>query len=527
MRPIEVSILSLLEFFMVDQAEIFEIKKYAEEINQFIEGQDMDSILKKIDSYKKIIDINDRLQANLAFFIAQGYKKVRMLCCNRDVQYSYLAIFYFQKSLFHFQKIGQIQVGKVLEPLAHELCFQGRYQEAIVIYMDSICANEPWAIIQSARCFYELAHNVAFDEIKINLYIQALKKYENLKKINSEGFINSIDEKKIKWLKSVLSKFGISKSLSEYAKESNEAGYSYKAWLNREKLFLHHLPISAEDLFFMPDFAFEKSTVPCSPKAMRYHMQFDELKNEYCYARYLLYLSMQDENESGYRYNGSMPQVNTLNAPVSNLQSQHLKASFKILYGIFDKIAYFVVTYFFIDKGVDLGRVNFSNIWNEKSLKKVFQESLNPYFKALRHISYEIRPPKPKKGNDKVLLQEELIAYSSTYKTNLPSDIRNAMEHRSFILSEYWPKAFEIMDFVAHEFKDDNSEKNLVMSIDNFSKVVLRLCSVAKSALLSLSCAIEYENSMGNDEYNNSVTSLSGLEVDFSDYTCLVEVPFL
>lgn len=76
-----------------------------------------------------------------------------------------------------------------------------------------------------------------------------------------------------------------------------------------------------------------------------YHGNFDELKDEYCYARYLIFTAKNIANDQQDEFT-TFRHVDDMSYSITNLKTNHYKSAFRSLYSIFDKIAYFINRFF-------------------------------------------------------------------------------------------------------------------------------------------------------------------------------------
>ena len=92
-----------------------------------------------------------------------------------------------------------------------------------------------------------------------------------------------------------------------------------------------------------------------------YHGNFDEIKNDYIYARYLIFSAHNIPSENIHFYNNTYQHIDDMSHAITNLKSQHYKSAFKTLYSIFDKIAYFLNSFYDFND-ID-AKIYFHNFW--------------------------------------------------------------------------------------------------------------------------------------------------------------------
>ncbi|MEZ8036717.1 LA2681 family HEPN domain-containing protein, partial [Vibrio crassostreae] len=177
-----------------------------------------------------------------------------------------------------------------------------------------------------------------------------------------------------------------------------------------------------------------------------------------CYARYLMYQATSIENDETHYFNKTFQHVDSRCGAIDNLKVSHLKSAFKILYSLFDKIAYFIHRFF------DLNDISKDNkIYIDKLFQKLngkgwkpnekLEDGKNYFINALFFILQDLRDVK---------------GFESVSKWIDPnaekfSEIRNAMEHRSLVVvdteSYHLITNFDIVNKLSTErFNSDYSE---------------------------------------------------------------------
>lgn len=237
----------------------------------------------------------------------------------------------------------------------------------------------------------------------------------------------------------------------------------YLTWCGDNRLFLNDLndvstdEIVYQDVFAMPSFSQTINTSLAMHEDLIYHGNFDEIKNDYCYARYLIFSAQNIPTNQEHFFNTTYPHVDDLAHTITNLKAHHYKSAFRTLYSIFDKIAYFLNSFFDLND-VD-ARVYFHNIFGElkngklKPHKKLV-DSQNCFVHALFYILKDIRDSN-QKGVNLDTASKWLDPDAEAF-----SEIRNAMEHRSLkIVDEFGHSLtkhdIEFHKHLAEELKDE------------------------------------------------------------------------
>lgn len=153
-------------------------------------------------------------------------------------------------------------------------------------------------------------------------------------------------------------------SFSQYICEDPEEN-EYQNWCLSNGLFLNtlnDLPI-VESCFACDVIQLPNMIVSIDAKPI-FHGMFSQLKQEYIYARYIYYSTLESEVEPHFADKETYIKTHTDYAQYS-IRLEKLKTAFKTLYGLFDKIAFFLGHYF--DLGIKERDINFRSIWKNSS----------------------------------------------------------------------------------------------------------------------------------------------------------------
>lgn len=99
---------------------------------------------------------------------------------------------------------------------------------------------------------------------------------------------------------------------------------------------------------------------------VKFYGLFNQLKQEYVSARFMIYDGINNRHEH-YSDKG-VCMCNTLDYPVYGLAVEKIKCSYRSLYALFDRIAFFINDYYEI--GIEERDVSFKNIWLPKKTGK-------------------------------------------------------------------------------------------------------------------------------------------------------------
>lgn len=247
---------------------------------------------------------------------------------------------------------------------------------------------------------------------------------------------------------------------------------SYLKWCAENRLLINDLndisvsEIVYQDILTLPDITRQINDTLSLHEELMYHGNFDELKNDYCYARYLVFTAKDIPNEQPHLSNDTYPQFNDMAHTITNLKASHYKSAFRILYSLFDKIAYFVHRFFDLNDINKDHRISFDSIFRELNSKKwkpnsELKDSKNHFLHALFYILKDIRDVK----------EATPVSNWLDPDANAFSDIRNAIEHRSLkIIDDFGCEAIQSDKYYIQRNLD-----NLVVEVDDIKVQITRL----------------------------------------------------
>jgi hypothetical protein len=161
--------------------------------------------------------------------------------------------------------------------------------------------------------------------------------------------------------------------------------------------------------------------------------------------------------------------VNTLDYPAFGIQVEKLRASFRIAYGLLDKVAGFINAYYKL--GVEARRVDFRNIWHVKKgvIRPEFLNKENLHLRGLYWLSQDIIGDDP---TDQDSIAPEAVELKR---------LRNLLEHRCLVVRE--------MDF------GDPMGVVETTSLENFEQSTMHIVRLARVALMYLAFSLRKEES--------------------------------
>ena len=376
---------------------------------------------------------------------------------------NYRIALYALKNL-EYSNINHLNLRSRIETnLANYLSGQGRAICAIEHWNNALEINEnPVALISKANneffiaeCLYDKFHShyhyfEAYNLICLGLENSSELDDEHKQQYSENGkFLNFK-----RWFEEEFKDYDFS-IIDNFEEEFiSRKQKSYLKWCGDNCLFLNDLndlyktELVYTDCFTLPSITQTINNSLTYQEDLIYHGNFDEIKNDYCYARYLIFSASNIPNEQEHFFNSTYEKVDDMAHSLTNLKSQHYKSAFKTLYSIFDKIAYFLNSFYDLNE-VD-SKVYFHTLFGKmkngtlKPHKKLI-DSENYFLHALFYILKDIR------NSNSNGLDIKTESYWLDPDIEAFTEIRNAMEHRSLKIVDSFGHTLTKSHIVFHQ----------------------------------------------------------------------------
>jgi hypothetical protein len=240
----------------------------------------------------------------------------------------------------------------------------------------------------------------------------------------------------------------------------------YRLWCLTNRLYLNELndlgchTVAATDSLTLPS-----HVVPVDA-SHTFANFFDQMKQEYVSARWMLY---QGLNLKVFHFSDRDVYLHvTEPRPTLSLAIERVKAAYRISYSLFDKIGFFLNAY--MGLGIPERQVSFRRLWRSGDngpIRSEFDQTGNWPFCALYWLTKDFF----ERDNDEVAEPE----------ARRLSDIRNHLEHKYLRITVEEP---------ATSPPDDLA---LMVSRQQFEAKALHLLGLARSALIYLSIGVGFE----------------------------------
>lgn len=358
-----------------------------------------------------------------------------------------LSVIFFRKALYAIKQIDflageELHLQSCIETnLGNSLSSQGRAFCCISLWDNAMrCKSNPVPILSKANHELFLANNLydqshtQFHYFKAYQLIQlGLEHLELLHPEYRAAYADGSDLMNFKsWFEDTFKEGDFSYFDSYKMDYESRKQRDYLKWCAENRLFINDLndvslsEIVYQDIINLPSISQLINPTLSRYEELMYHGNFDELKNDYCYARYLTFSAKDIPDDHPHFFNNTYPQVNDMSYSITNLKASHYKSAFRILYSLFDKIAYFIHRFFDLNDIKNDRKINFDSIFRKIDKKEwrphtKLKDSQNYFIHALFYVLKDIRDV-----GDSPSVSRWLDPDAKAF-----SDIRNALEHRS------------------------------------------------------------------------------------------------
>lgn len=374
-------------------------------------------------------------------------------------------------SLEGFNKIVKERQCQIFTNLGNSLNLLGRCIEAQEQWDNSlkIIDHFPMTLGNKANGLISYSLYLPRDENQMLFLNQAYKNIRLSLDLNkylepgASNFFKSIME----YLEANIPEYIIKKDVEFYKKQlrfNDKSNYCF--WINRNKLLLSPLnDLSSQgefksDEILLPPIVMPKESQP------KYHILFNQIKQEYCSARYNLFLFTTSKKNHFSDNDVILPNCNDLFQ--YSYRTELLKNSFKTFYSIFDKIGYFINDY--ISLKIKPNKVSFRNIWytnyEKGEINQIFNTKTNWPMRALFWVSKDLFD---KEFEDTMEPEARFI-----------NQLRNYMEHKSLIIAN-----------VPFDERIENDVYNYVIGDTDLLNKTIKIAKLVREAIMYLCFAVD------------------------------------
>lgn len=471
------------------------VRDLAKQFDDVTAKRDVSAIENLIDVANSMLPTEDRIsQAQLYYSIATAYSDIEVINQKHDENSIKKQLYNYRKSIetIENEKIYKRQVLPYVSAFkcilyinyANLLNACGRKISAIEQYEKALNINPEFgmALGNLGRAYWNYAMLLQDYFYKECLHYHACDNLMLAIDSSDKNTPPSIKEefrKFIQYYSPEYIQYVYNTNLEIPQKEYEDSEESlYRVWGLENKLFLNplvDLPLPenyfANDEIQLPDMIAKIGDHPIP------YGFFNQIKQEYIYARYLYYSTLKYSDSPHFADKDTFL-VNTPDAPQYSIRIENLKASFKTLYGLFDKIAYFLNSYFKL--GIHERDVSFNSIWLNSHGREgkpgyyTYENTLKPTKNIALFALYWIEKDFVEKFED-----------SPNPFLKRIKEVRNALEHKYVKI---------IDDKLYPDYQNDKYDSlALYVSEHEFYKITMELLKILREAIICLSLCVGIE----------------------------------
>lgn len=269
-----------------------------------------------------------------------------------------------------FAALGPDARCKILTNLGNNLSTIGRYIEAIEHWNAALAidpafpmaqANRGYGRFHYAKTVYDIGHR---DALLQGAYDDLCAALDRVPYPDAKAYFTSIRDGILRICRP--GSFDVAPTYKEFSLGDTAEEIAYRRWCLKERLFLTPMndllteSVAAADVILTPSMV-----VPVGEPPILQGF-FNQLKEEFTTARYLLY-------QGFFGLAPTFPDrdvklVNTLDYPSYGFSIESVKLAFRSFYSLFDKIAFFLNRYLVL--GIPERGVSFQTLWYEREDRK-------------------------------------------------------------------------------------------------------------------------------------------------------------
>ena len=440
------------------------------------------------DFSKKIETAETDPQKKCLYYFRRSIELIENDECGKDIYKPYVDA---------FRAILYTNYGNLLDRCGRKIAAIEQYKKALAINKNFGMAigNLGMAYRHYGMLEYDYIHRDYFHHFAYWLLYNAVESKDPNTHIEAKRYFQqAIDGYDQDYIEKVLKP---SLDIPKFSYEDIDE-LAYREWVLENGLFLNtlnDLPVS--ELFFAADTIYLPDMVTHIGDKPIFHGMFNQIKQEYIFARYLYYCAMLPQEETHFADKETYL-VNFADYPQYSIRVEQLKAAYKTLYGLFDKMAYFINSYFKL--GIREKDVSFRSIWKKEhgkgKYKYEYQNVLNSDENFALASLYWISKDFFEKYED-----------SPNPCLKRLSDIRNALEHKYVKIT---------LGMFSERIDGDIDDLALYVSETEMYDITLKLLKIIREAILCLCLCVNIEEQKKKQNLDdiNAVMSIQLMEYD-------------
>lgn len=381
-----------------------------------------------------------------------------------------------------FASLPAIRRCQILTNAGNALSFVGRFVEALDLFNAALRLDGTFGHAQGnravclesyARALYDDGHRAVFlRDAHRDLSASLAGDIDP----GARAMLSAMGDRISKWLTPEFLRDGM--DLTAFSLGATDHEIAYRTWCLAEGLFLNPLndlgalPIAARDVLSTP------SIVTGLGEGPSFQGFFNQLKQEYCSARWV-YFDGASRETTHFSDEGVLLH-NTLDYPAYSLAVEQAKLACRAAYSLFDKIAYFMNAYGGL--GIAEKRVSFRTLWYDKQTRD----------KGI-HQDFATRENWPWRGL--YWLSKDLFEDRADFRDVMDPDARGLAELRNHLEHKYLKLHDDIWSGNDAPVSTDPLRDTIAFSLhrDTFMREALRMLKLARAGLIYLSLGVRQE----------------------------------
>ena len=385
-----------------------------------------------------------------------------------------------------FQRMHRVRRCQIRTNLGNALSYLGRFTEALDQFDEALAEDADFAMARGnraiclARCAFGLPH-LPHEPGLCTTSVFFREAHASLMQVSSSPVDPNTRRIFDRWRAAIEDRLPNVHSTDGYdqqrrASDVSPPGRRYRRWCLRHRLFLNLLndlgpnPAAESDVLHVPH-------APANDSAWAYFQGFyNLLKQEYTSARYLYYRGIRAHSPH-FCDRGVLLYETHCDGECSWALEQ-IKAAYRILYSLFDKIGFFLNSY--LRLGIKPEQVNFRKLWYQSQDRK---NGLKPEFAgrqnwAMRGLFW---------------LSNDLYTDDAAFRDSLDPDAQDLALIRNHIEHKYLRVRHGDANTGPHEGEDAaflSYGPSYALSRRDLEARTLRVLKLARSALVYLAFSV-------------------------------------
>jgi LA2681-like HEPN len=387
-------------------------------------------------------------------------------------------IFHLRRAVSHpaFSQAPDVTKCKCLNNLGSRLRVAGRAIEALEYWRRALEVQPHFGMALCNRARILANYGAALDDPNVSALFMWMAHNEASAALAPTALYTDASDERTKestktlteWIESQIDVAGVSASnpLVFQDTSATEDERNYRRWCLINGLFVNPLNDLGPHTVAASDSMGLAQHVVRVDAPHRFESFYDQMKQEYVSARWLLYEGLT--STPPHFSDRDVLLAATEPKPSLSLAIEKLKAAYRISYSLFDKMGFFVAAY--MELGIPEKKITFRTLWRtgeNKPIRKEFDLTGNWGFCALYWLAKDFS----EKENDEV----------AEPQARRLSDIRNHIEHKCLRVTATEPLTPPPDDLA------------LMVSRNQFQAKATHLLKLARSALIYLAIGVGLE----------------------------------